>query len=196
MPALLDADLVITNSEFTRAFLASVGVPQSRTVKIRPAADASHFRPGLDCRELAKRLGVVGKPTLLTVARIVKVNRYKGHDVVLRALAKVVQSVPDVAYVIAGDGDDLDSLDGLAREYGVRENVIFAGYVSNGELPLLYNACDAFVMCSRADRTRRGILAEGFGLALVEASACGKPVMQEILVASQMPCVMASPACW
>jgi phosphatidylinositol alpha-1,6-mannosyltransferase len=176
-PAMLDADLVITNSGFTRAFVASAGVPQSRIVKIRPGADPTHFRPGLDCRELAQRLGVCGRPTLLTVARIVKANRYKGHDVVLRALAIVKRAVPDVAYVIVGEGDDLDYLDQLARECGVRENVIFAGRVSDDELPLLYNACDAFIMCSREDRTRRGILAEGFGIALVEASACGKPVI-------------------
>ncbi len=177
MPAMLDADMVITNSEFTRSFLVSVGVPQARIVKIRPGADPQRFRPRLDCRELAQRLGVFGRPTLLTVARIVKANRYKGHDVVLRALVKVVSSLPTVAYVIAGDGDDLDYLESLARELGIRANVIFAGHVSDEELPLLYNACDAFVMCSRADRTRRGILAEGFGLALVEASACGKPVI-------------------
>jgi phosphatidyl-myo-inositol dimannoside synthase len=177
LPAMLDADLVITNSEFTRAFVASAGVPQSRIVKIRPGADPTHFCPGLDCRELAQRLGVYGRPILLTVARIVKANRYKGHDVVLRALAGVVRAVPEVAYVIVGEGDDLDYLDRLARECGVRENVIFAGRVSDEELPLLYNACDAFIMCSREDRTRRGILAEGFGLALVEASACGKPVI-------------------
>jgi phosphatidylinositol alpha-1,6-mannosyltransferase len=177
LPAMLDADLVITISEFTRAFLSSAGVPQSRIVKIRPGADPTHFRPGLDCRELAQRLGVLGRPTLLTVARIVKANRYKGHDVVLRALATVKRALPDVAYVIVGEGDDLDYLDRLARESGVRENVIFAGRVSDEELPLLYNVCDAFIMCSRENRTRRGILAEGFGLALLEASACGKPVI-------------------
>ena len=177
MPAMLGAELVVTNSEFTRSFLASVGVPESRIVKIRPGTDPEHFRPGLDGRELAQRLGVSGRPTLLTVARIVKANRYKGHDVVLRALAAVVRSVPDVAYVIVGEGDDLDYLDRLARECGVRENVVFAGRVSDEELPLLYNICDAFIMCSREERTRRGILAEGFGLALLEASACGKPVI-------------------
>lgn len=177
MPAMLDADLVITNSEFTRAFVASAAVPQSRIVKIRPGADPTHFRPGLDCRELSQRLGVFNRPTLLTVARTVKANRYKGHDVVLRALATVKRAVPDVAYVIVGEGDDLDYLDRLARECGVRESVIFAGRVSDEELPLLYNVCDAFIMCSREDRTRRGILAEGFGLALLEASACGKPVI-------------------
>jgi phosphatidyl-myo-inositol dimannoside synthase len=177
LPAILDADLVITNSEFTRAFVASAGVPQSRIVKIRPGADPTHFRPALDCRELAELLGVSGRPILLTVARIVKANRYKGHDVVLRALAIVKRSVPDVAYVIVGEGDDLDYLECLARECGVRENVSFVGRVSDEELPLLYNVCDVFIMCSREDRTRRGILAEGFGLALLEASACGKPVI-------------------
>ena len=177
LPAMLDADLVITNSEFTRAFVASVGVPQSRIVKIRPGADPVHFRPGLDCSEVVQRLGLTGRPVVLTVARVVKANRYKGHDVVLRALPTVVRALPDVAYVIVGDGDDLDYLRRLASECGVQKNVVFAGRVSDDELPLLYNACDAFLMCSREDRSPRGILAEGFGIALVEASACGKPVI-------------------
>lgn len=182
LPAMLDADLVITNSEFTRAFVASAGVPESRIVKIRPGADLERFRPlpldsGFDSSELSRRLGIAGRPTLLTVARMVKANRYKGHDVVLRALAEVVRVVPDVVYVLVGEGDDVEYLDRVARECGVRQNIVFAGRVADAELPLLYNACDVFIMCSREDRTRRGILAEGFGLALLEASACGKPVI-------------------
>jgi phosphatidyl-myo-inositol dimannoside synthase len=177
LPAMLDADLVVTNSEFTRAFLTTAGLPQSRIVKIRPGADPAHFRPGLDCRDLARRLGVLGRPTLLTVSRIVKANRYKGHDVVLRAMTRVTAEIPNVAYVIVGEGDDVGYLEQLAHECGVRENVIFAGRVSDEELPLLYNACDAFILCSREERGRRGVLAEGFGIALLEASACGKPVI-------------------
>jgi len=177
LPAMLDADLVIVLSEFTRTFLASSGVPESRIVKIPPGADPALFRPGLDCRELSKRLRIEGRPILLTVARIVRANRYKCHDVVLRALPQVKRVIPEIAYLIVGDGDDLDYLGRLAGEYGVRENVMFAGQVSDAELPLLYNLCGAFIMCSREDRTRRGVQAEGFGLALVEASACGKAVI-------------------
>ncbi len=177
VPALLDADLVITNSNFTRAFVQSCGVPESRIVMIRPGADAERFRPGLDASALAKRLGVGGQPTLLTVSRIVRANRYKGHDVVLRALPRVVGEVPNLAYLIVGDGDDLGYLQELARKHGVAQNVVFTGRVSDAELPLLYNLCDAFIMCSREDRTRRGTLAEGFGISFVEASACGKPVI-------------------
>jgi phosphatidyl-myo-inositol dimannoside synthase len=177
LPAMLDADLVITNSEFTRSFLAMVGVPRARIVKIRPGVDPEHFRPGLDCRKLAERLGVLGRPTLLTVSRMVKANRYKGHDVVLNALVRVAKKIPDVAYLIVGEGDDVGYLEQRARERGVRENVIFTGRVSDEELPLLYNLCDAFVLCSREERGRRGVLAEGFGMVFVEASACGKPVI-------------------
>ena len=57
LPAMQDADLVITNSEFTHTFVASTGVPQSRIMKIRPGADPDHFRPGLDSSKLAQRLG-------------------------------------------------------------------------------------------------------------------------------------------
>jgi phosphatidylinositol alpha-1,6-mannosyltransferase len=177
IPALEEADLVISISDFTREFIASQGVPRERIAKIAPGADPELFRPGQDAIELKRRLGVEGRPVLLTVARIVKANRYKGHDVVLAALARVVQAVPNIAYVIVGSGDDFGYLDSLARKFGVRESVIFAGFVPDAELPLYYNACDVFVMCSREERGRRGVLAEGFGIAFLEASACGKPVI-------------------
>ena len=177
IPALREADLVISNSDFTRDFLASVGVPTERIVKIAPGADPEVFRPGLDATGLKHRLGIEGRPVMLTVARIVKANRYKGHDAVLKALVRVSQVVPDIAYVIVGSGDDIEYLDALACQLGVRKNVVFAGAVSDAELPLYYNACNVFVMCSRAERSRRGILAEGFGIAFLEASACNKPVI-------------------
>jgi phosphatidyl-myo-inositol dimannoside synthase len=82
---------------------------------------------------------------------------------------------PDIAYLIVGEGDDLEYR--LARECGVREHLVFAGGISDQELPLLYNCCDAFIMCSREEHSRRGVPAEGFGLALLEASACAKPVI-------------------
>lgn len=177
VPALCAADLVIANSEFTRGFLESVGVASPRITKILPGADPVRFRPGMECNELKRRLGLVDRPVLLTVARIVKANRYKGHDVALRALARVAQIIPNVAYVIVGGGDDLGYLDQLARECGIRDHVTFAGDVSDAELPVFYNACDVFVMCSREEQSRRGPLVEGFGLSFLEASACGKPIV-------------------
>jgi phosphatidylinositol alpha-1,6-mannosyltransferase len=177
LPALRAADLIITISEFTQTFLLSIGIPSSQIVRIRPGADPEYFRPGLSYGEIANRLRISGRPTLLTVSRIVKANRYKGHDVVIRSLPAVARAIPNIAYLIVGQGDDLEYLKTLARDCGVSNLVVFAGPVANAELPLLYNACDAFIMCSRQERNHRGILAEGFGLALLEASACAKPVI-------------------
>ncbi|MFZ0910913.1 MAG: glycosyltransferase family 4 protein, partial [Candidatus Acidiferrales bacterium] len=177
VPALRAADLVIANSDFTRRFIEAAGVEPDRIAKIFPGADPVRFQPDLDCSELKRRLGLVDRPVLLTVARTVKANRYKGHDVVLRALSRVAREFPNVAYVVVGGGDDLAHLEQLAEECGVRNNVIFPGDVSDAELPLFYNACDVFVMCSREERSRRGLLVEGFGLSFLEASACGKPIV-------------------
>jgi phosphatidyl-myo-inositol dimannoside synthase len=177
VPALRAADLVVANSDFTRRFIEAAGVEPDRIAKIFPGADPVRFRPGLDCSELKRRHGLVDRPVLLTVARTVKANRYKGHDVVLRALSRVAREFPNVAYVVVGGGDDLAHLERLAQECGVHNNVIFAGDVSDAEIPLFYNACDVFVMCSREERSRRGLLVEGFGLSFLEASACGKPIV-------------------
>jgi phosphatidyl-myo-inositol dimannoside synthase len=177
LPALRDADLVIVISEFTRKFLVAAGIADSRIVKIRPGTDPDRFHPSVPPRAIGQRFGIEGRPTLLTVSRIVKANRYKGHDIVIRSLTTVGRAIPDVAYLIVGQGDDLKYLDRLARECGVRDHVVFAGGVSDGDLPLLYNSCDVFILCSREEHSRRGMLGEGFGLALLEASACAKPVI-------------------
>jgi phosphatidyl-myo-inositol dimannoside synthase len=177
LPALREADLVIAISEFTRHFLLAAGVQRSRIVKIRPGTDPDRFCPDVPAREIAQRFGIAGRPTLLTVSRVVKANRYKGHDIVIQALPAVVRAIPNIIYLIVGQGDDLGYLDRLAHECGIREHVRFAGGISDKELPLLYNCCDTFIMCSREERSLRGPLVEGFGLALLEASACAKPVV-------------------
>jgi phosphatidylinositol alpha-1,6-mannosyltransferase len=176
-PALTEADLVLTISDYTRGFLLAAGVPESRIVIIRPGTDPAQFAPGMDTRDLKARLGISGKRVLLTVSRLTHNNRHKGHDVVFRALPQVLARVPDLIYLVAGDGDDRQHLEDLARACGVRDRVVFAGRVSDAELPLLYNACDVFIMCSREVHTWRGTLAEGFGIVYLEASACGRPVI-------------------
>ncbi len=96
----------------------------------------------------------------------------KGHDVVLRALPRVLASVPDARYVIAGDGPDRSRLESLARDLGVAHAVHFAGRVDD-VLPY-FQACDVYVMMSRSEDEGE---VEGFGIAFTEASACGKPVI-------------------
>jgi len=110
---------------------------------------------------------------LCTVARLCA---YKGHDVVLRALASLpMEQRQEFAYLVAGKGPSLESLQRTARELGVDSLVHWLGFVPEAQLNTLYNASDLFVLCTREIRGSQEV--EGFGLAFLEAQACGVPVV-------------------
>jgi len=130
----------------------------------------SHFRPGVDTSAVRAKYGLHGGPWLLTVARL---ERHKGIDTVMRALAAVRAAHPTARYAVVGTGERLPLFEQLQRELGLGDAVRFLGPVHDDELPALYNAADLYVGASR----RVEGLAEGFGISLVEASACGLAVV-------------------
>jgi asparagine synthase (glutamine-hydrolysing) len=174
---LRGADLVITNSDYTRRIVLELGVLPTKIATICPRVDPNRFRPGLDASAFRERHRLNSHPILLTTARLARLQRYKGVDMVLRSLPKILLEAPQVLYVVAGSGNDERYLVDLARTLGVQAHVRFVGNVSEEELPLLYAAADVFLMMSREERTRRGKLVEGFGIVFLEASASGKPVI-------------------
>jgi phosphatidylinositol alpha-1,6-mannosyltransferase len=110
-------------------------------------------------------------PLLLTVARLVP---HKGQDVVIRALARLRAEFPLLRYVIVGQGHDESRLRQIAIDEGVGDAVIFAGELTDDDLPDAYASATIYVGLSRVDRE---INAEGFGIAFVEAGASGVPVV-------------------
>lgn len=130
----------------------------------------SHFRPGLDPTPVRAKYGLTGSPWLLTVARL---ETHKGIDTMIRALPAVRAAHPGARYAIAGAGTRRAELERLARDTGLGDAVRFLGLMPDDELPALYNAADLYVGASR----RAELLAEGFGISLVEASACGLAVV-------------------
>lgn len=131
--------------------------------------DPAQFDPSRDTGMLRARWGVGQAPLLITVARLVP---HKGQDFAIRALAALADEFPDLRYVIVGDGHDEQRLRDLARELGVTDRVIFAGALSDAELPEAYATSTLYVGLSRVDRE---INAEGFGISFVEAGASGVP---------------------
>lgn len=112
-----------------------------------------------------------GKKILLTVGGL---WGRKGHDLVLRALPKVLKKHPNVVYVIVGDGNARADLEALATHIGVRSAVDFAGRKSGDELVAHFQACDIYVHTPKiVDQNKF----EGFGIVYLEASACGKPIV-------------------
>jgi phosphatidylinositol alpha-1,6-mannosyltransferase len=99
----------------------------------------------------------------------------KGHDMVIRVLPRVLQKVPNVTFLIAGDGPYRGQLEQVAAAVGVQDRVIFANKISDQDLPDVYALSDVFVMPSRAQLEKCDV--EGFGLVFLEANACGKPVI-------------------
>ncbi len=91
----------------------------------------------------------------------------------IQAMPTVLESIPSATYLIAGRGEDEQRLRNLVAERNLESNVIFAGYVSDTEKAAYYQACDVFVMLSRQE----GNHVEGFGLSLLEAGACARPVV-------------------
>jgi phosphatidylinositol alpha-1,6-mannosyltransferase len=174
---LRDADLILTDSDYTRRSVERLGADASRVIRVRPGTDPNRFSPGVDRGRWAARLQLEDQPVLLTVATISRHQRYKGQDMVIRALPEVLRRVPDLLYVIAGGGNDVRYLEELAERVGVRNRVRLVGRVAEEELPGLYACASAFALCSREQHCARGTLAEGFGIVLLEAGASGKPVI-------------------
>ena len=135
--------------------------------------DPDRFRPGVDPTLIRERFELPGgeAPWLLTVARL---EPHKGVDVVLQALPAIAAYAPTVRYAVAGAGPERERLERLALKIGVADRVHFLGEVREADLPALYNAATVYVGASR--RAER-IGVEGFGISLVEASACGLPVV-------------------
>jgi phosphatidylinositol alpha-1,6-mannosyltransferase len=169
---LRHADHVVANSDFTRDILISlVGVRPERIVMAYPVVDAERFVPGLPHDDLRRQIGLADAQHLvLSVGRL---QRRKGFDQVVRALAVLEREGLDVHYTIVGIGEDRDYLLGLARGLGVLPRLHLLGHVDPNDLPRWYNACDLFAMPNREINGDT----EGFGIVYLEANACAKPAI-------------------
>ncbi len=165
------ATLVICNSRFTAKKLREKNY--SGKIKIlHPGVDTNIFRPETDSSEIKERYHLDGRKVIITVARLVD---KKNVDGVLRALPKVIEYVPNVLYLIIGEGKKEEELKKLVDELKVNDYVRFLGKREHNQLSGYYCACDLYVMPSREEKRFRDT--ETFGISYIEANACGKPVI-------------------
>lgn len=104
---------------------------------------------------------------LMTIGRL---DRDKGFKLVINALRDLPS---DIVYVVVGDGKDRKEFEYLVNTNNLSDRVIFTGRVPEVELVDFYNICDLFVLISRFGKGE----GEGLPLALIEASACEKPII-------------------
>lgn len=167
---LIKSDLVLAVSNYTRNRLLNEQPLRPDQVVVLPnTIDPTAIKPGPKPDFLMRRHALtVCDKVILTVARLAEPERYKGYDQILRALPLIRLEIPDLKYVLVGEGEDRPRIEALVRELNVCDAVVLAGGVPQKELPDYYNLCDVFAMPSKG---------EGFGIVYLEALVCGKPVL-------------------
>ena len=152
------ADLVCAISYFGRSQIMLWSFPAHwRKLEVTPlGVDASGWKPA-EFRERPEPF------ELISVGRLTEI---KGYSLLLYAVAQLRSEGRDVRLTLAGDGADRASLEEQARQLGIAEQVVFAGWRTQEELRGLYRQSDAFAMSS---------FAEGVPVVLMEAMATGLP---------------------
>ncbi|MFZ3201302.1 MAG: glycosyltransferase family 4 protein [Candidatus Acidiferrales bacterium] len=167
--AVKSANVLVAVSQFTGARFSDMQGIAPEAVRLLPLALDPSLRAAEE-NDLASlppawfRKG----PVLLSVTRLSSSEAYKGVDTMIRTLARIQTDMPDLQYLIVGDGDDRPRLEGLAQGLGIAARVHFAGKLDASGLSACYANCDVFVLPSKG---------EGFGIVFLEAMAFGKPVI-------------------
>lgn len=159
MPLVYDDVPFEVISESTADDLVGRGFDRERITVSYPGIDHSACTPHPD--GLSK--GRADEPMITYVGRL---QRYKGVETVLRAVARLRDEGLSVRFVVAGKGQDRQRLEGLAADLGVQAQVDFAGYISeHAKIGLLRSAWLNVYPSPK----------EGWGITNIEAAACGTP---------------------
>ncbi len=156
--------------------LRDLGAEAGKLHALRNGVDLERFVP--EPREQARqRLGLAPQGTyLLSVGHLIE---RKGHHIAIEALA----SLPGVQLLVAGSGPEQGALQAQAKRLGVDERVHWVGVVPQAELKWWYSAANALALCSSR---------EGWANVLLEAMACGTPVIATNIWGT--PDVVSAPA--
>jgi glycosyltransferase involved in cell wall biosynthesis len=153
-------------------------VMAEQTLSVQPdMANLSVTPFGIDTDQF-QSLSELREPGAITIGTVKKLAPKYGIDVLIHAFAILKDAVerdsadllPGLRLLIVGGGPDESKLRGLATELAVDGMTTFVGAVPHGEVPEYLNRMDVYAALSRSD-------SESFGVAVLEASACGLPVV-------------------
>ena len=165
--ALSNSDRVIAVSDaLRREVVEEYGANGEKITVIANGVDVTKFAP-LPRAEASDSLKLGGDAS--RILYVGGIQRSKGIDYLLKAAARLAGTSPRaIEVLLVGDGDYMGAAKLLADELGIADSTTFAGQRPHAEIPFWMNACDVLVLPS---------LSEGFGVVLIEAMACGKPVV-------------------
>jgi teichuronic acid biosynthesis glycosyltransferase TuaC len=157
--AIHGANALIAVSSAIEQGLLGLGADPAKVTVLRNGVDPVIFHPQ-DRAAAQAKLGL-RRPAIVSVGHLIE---RKGHHRVIEALAML----PGLDLIIIGEGPERARLATLAAKLGLTERLRFAGAIPQADLPLYYSAADALVLASSR---------EGWANVLLEAMACGTPVV-------------------
>lgn len=158
--------LFVTISEYTKNRLVNLGCDKKLIRVVYPGVDHELFHPGY--KQTVRKKFKLDKKLVLGWAGRMNLSQSKNLPMLLKAFKIVKENIPNTVLVF--DGPDFQNLLPDIRENSLKlkRDVIYNGCTKRPELPSFYSSLDLYVCSS---------LSEGFGLAVAEAEACGKPVV-------------------
>jgi len=159
LEAARNAGALITVCQALKDRLVELGATPSKITVLRNGVDLEIFQM-LDRASLRKKWNL----NSLVLASVGLLIERKGHDLAIAAMPQI----PGATLLIAGSGPDRASLEKLAERLGVKDRVRFLGTVDQNTLREIYNCADALILASSR---------EGWANVLLEAMACGTPVL-------------------
>ena len=159
--------------EYTRQMISRplTQSAKSAMIKIAPGIDTDHFSPR-NSDNLRQSLQLSQKKVIVCVARLV---HRKGQDKLIDAMPSILESISNAHLLIVGQGPYQSKLVKRVKKLGLEESVTFVGRINYEKLPEYICVGDLFAMPSRS--RFGGLEVEGLGIAYLEASACGLPVI-------------------
>ena len=159
---------ILADSQATKDDLAAHwNVPREK-VSVLYLGVSGMFKPITNPRSIKsvqKKYNLDGKPYVISVGTI---QPRKNYRMLIRAFRPVAERFPHDLIIVGGRGWKYDQISEEVESQGLLDRVHFLGFVDDADLPALYSAATLFTLPS---------LYEGFGLPILEAMACGVPVM-------------------
>jgi L-malate glycosyltransferase len=162
---LHQTDALVAVSDAIARRLRAVGAPETRLSLVPGAVDAERFDPKADGHAVRAELALGDAPVAGCVARMVP---GRGHDVLIRAAARLRERLPEVRVVLIGRGEHRPVLEALQRKLHLEDTVVFAGY-RGPDLPATLAALDCLVLLAAGS--------EESCRAVLEGMAAGRPVV-------------------
>ncbi len=162
---------IIANSGYTKDQVVVQGVHPDKIEIINPGLtkmNNSSCRPA----DLLSELRLQNRKIILTVGSLIPI---KNQQAVIRVLPQIRQIIPNISYLVVGDGSEKELLQLLSEQLGVSEMVYFVGKVPHETISTYYQIADVFVLPSKECKTNREF--EGFGMTILEANFFGLPVV-------------------